>query len=154
MSFSPQLRWFVIFFIALSVTWKVSARLGDSFEVEGTIVDFLIRQHFDAAVTDVTTRGRPVISATSGSCRMLLIADTQWKPDTFEDVAVPIDRLYLIFRGEVYDMKSTFVPILNHKLSRMLRRLGLSRQEAPLISVATSDSCAIEQLPWQELKEL
>jgi hypothetical protein len=154
MSFSPQLSWFVIVFLALSVTWKVSARLSDSFQVEAAVVDFLNRHQFDAAVSHANTSGRPVISATSGSCRMSVIADTQWKPDTFEDAAVPIDHLYLVFQGRVYDARSSLAPVMGHKLLRMLRRLGFIQREAPLISVATSGSCAIKEIRWEELKAL
>jgi len=154
MSFSPQLRWFLLLFLAGSITWKISARLSDSFDVRGDIVNFLRRQHFDAAVADATASGMPMITATAGPCRMLLVADTRWNPDALNDFAAPIDHFYMIYRGQIYSGGPTFAPVLQQKFLRTLRRLGVTRKETPLISVAAGTSCSIERLPWQELSDL
>jgi len=154
MSFSPQLRWLFVLFLAASITWKISARLSDSFDVRGDIVDFLTRQHFDAAITGATGGGMPVITATAGACRMLLVADTRWNPDSLNDLATPVDRLFMIFRGQIYNAGPSFAAVLQQKSLRMLRRLGVTHKENPVISVAASSSCAVEPLAWQELSDL
>jgi hypothetical protein len=156
MSFSPRLKWLIVLLLPLTVTWKLSAQLGDSYsvtDVRDKIVEFFLRQQFEA-VTDATTVDIPIVRVTAGGCRMLVVSTSGWTPDTFRDLATPSDHLYLIFRGKVYAEELTWLPLLNRKWFRFLRRLKLTTQQASLIVVLAGGLCEVQRLPWEELREL
>jgi hypothetical protein len=152
MSFSPRLKWLVVLLLPLTVTWKLWAPPDASSSVKDKILEFFLRQQFEAALTEA--RKVDVIHVTAGACRMLVVGTPGSTPDAFRELATPSDHLYLVFRGQVYTQELTWLPFLSWKWSRLLRRLKLTTQETPLISVLAGGPCEVQRLPWEELREL
>src|SRR5579864_1405442 len=105
----------------------------NSGELTFEILQFLARWNFNAASTSNTvidnTRGSPIIEATSPSCRLLVanIAPDGSSVGQVLDLAGPIDRVFIVFRGKVYGQQPVRATLLDYAWSKFLRGLGLVR---------------------------
>jgi hypothetical protein len=114
------------------------------------MVRFLRYQGFDIVITGGTMDSMPVIQATSSSCRVLVtkVAPDGSNENLVRDLATATDRVFIVFRGEVYAQQPVLLTVTNYLWSRSLRKLGLVRRITPVIAVVASTSCNIKQLPW------
>jgi len=149
-SCSPALRWFVALLLPLTLAWKVSvAAHDDPNELASEIIQFLSHQAFDVVLTELDSM--PVVQATSGSCRMLIV---QVEPegasqDLVRSLARTGDHVFIIFRGRVYAQQPVLLTVTDTLWSRSLRKLGLMRRITPVIAAVANASCNMEELPWK-----
>ena len=92
----------------------------------------------------------PVIRATKGTCRMLVmkISPDGWQRDLIRDHAEATDRVFFVFRGNIYPDLPTWLTAAAGLWSRLLRELRLRRHITPVIAVIAPGFCNAERLPW------
>ena len=150
MSCSLALKWFVALLLPLTLAWKVSVVAHDDpNELASEIIQFLSRQAFDVVLTELDSM--PVVQATSGSCRILIV---QVEPDgssqdLVRGLATTGDHVFIIFRGRVYAQQPVLLTVTDTLWSRSFRKLGLMRRITPVIAAVANASCNIEELPWK-----
>jgi hypothetical protein len=158
-SSSPALKWYVILLLLpLTLGWKLAVRPGGSGEVAATeaqrkVAEFLVRQHFSVTVSEQTTEGQLMILATAGGCRMLIAKSPAvgWDRDLIRRYAAAEDRIFVVFRGEVYAEQPTWLTVTDFLWARFRRELGMGAQAAPVLAVIATATCEAERLPWAEL---
>ena len=150
MSCSPALKWFIALLLPITLAWKASVVAHeDPNEFASEIIQFLSHQAFDVVLTELDSM--PVVQATSGSCRILIV---QVEPDgstqdLVHDLTTTGDHVFIIFRGRVYAQQPVLLTVTDTLWSRSLRKLGLMRRIAPVIAAVANASCNIEELPWK-----
>jgi len=97
--------------------------------------------------------GVPVVRATRDDCSMI-VADMS--PDgatryVMGQLARAMDHSFVVYRGNIYDERPTWIAITEDWWARAFRKLGIARSQASSIMVAATRSCAAERLPWAEL---
>jgi hypothetical protein len=144
--------------LALTLGWKVAARLGQFAmpsepDARLRVAEFLTRQHFAVSVSAQVEEGRPMVSASAGPCRMLIVSSpaTGSDRDLTRRLVSGADRFFVVFRGQVYPEQPTWLTVPDHLWSRLRRELGWDVQATPVLSVIASASCEAERLPWNEL---
>ena len=152
MNSSRALRWYFAFLLFLSVAWKMAIPRENPNDLTDELVKFLERNHFSVAVTDANYT--QTIHASTSSCRLEIAELT---PDgsnrnLVQDLARGADRVFIVFRGAVYERQPTFSTMSAYFWSRFLRELGLIRHITPVLAVATNSACEAERLPWGELR--
>jgi hypothetical protein len=130
--------------------WKIAVPSKE--DPTGGIVQFLERNHFDAAVT---TTDVPLIRAQKDLCRLQIInLDSDGSnQELARELANHADRSFVVFRGRVYDRQPIFLTRINAIWSERLRELGLVKHVDPLLAVSVNGSCNAKELPWHELDE-
>jgi hypothetical protein len=68
--------------------------------------------------------------------------------------AAPLGRLRFAWRGSLSDSAPKLLPLGEFYIQRELRRAGLEPVRHPIVAVAGSKSCALDELPWEQLAEL
>jgi hypothetical protein len=149
---SRALRWYFALLLFLSVAWKMAIPPENPNDLKDELVKFFERNHFSVAVTDANYT--QTINARSPSCRLQIAELT---PDgsnrnLIRALALGADRVFIVFRGAVYERQPTFFTMCAYFWSRFLRELGLTRHITPVIAVATNSACDAERLPWGELR--
>ena len=154
-NYSPAFKWFIALLLPLTFVWKVTAAPDASLELKNNLVEFLVHHQFDVVVLEKSMDYMPVISASTGRCRMLLmkVSPDGWQRDLIRARAQATDRVFFIFRGKVYPDQPIWLTAVAHLWSRELRKLGLRRHITPVIAVIAPDLCGAERLPWDELHE-
>lgn len=154
-NYSPAFKWFIVLLLPLTLVWKLTAAPDASLELKDQLVDFLVNHRFDVAVLEESMDTMPVIRATTGTCRMLVmkISPDGWQRDLIRDHAQPTDRVFFVFRGKVYTDQPTWLTAAAGLWSRLLRELRLRRYITPVIAVIAPELCNAERLPWEELHE-
>jgi len=149
---TPAFSWLLIFLIPLTFTWKLVAEPPALYDTQGSVTRFLSAHDFD--VTEQTpVGGISIVRATRGDCSMV-VADASSdgaKRYIMDHVARTMARHFVVFRGTIYDGQPTWLMITQDWWARFLRKLGISRSEAPPIVVAATFSCSAERLPWAEV---
>ena len=160
MSFSPALKLFIALLLLITLGWKVAVRAVGSGErtekdVRGAVAEFLVRQNFNVSALENIEEGRPTIAATAGGCRMLIAKSPAlgWDRDMLRRYATPADRIFVVFRGQVYAEQPTWLTVPYALWSRLQRGLGLMVGEAPVLAVIATPNCDAERLPWQKLDD-
>jgi hypothetical protein len=150
-NFSPAFKWFIILLIPLTLGWKLAEGEQTPHESKINIVEFLSRQKFD--ITKRIVAGMPVIDATAGACRMIVVeaAPDGWMRDFIHHILDSTEHQFTVFRGNIYTEQPTWLTLTDHWWSKSLRKLGLARSDAPVITVSATESCDAERLPWDEL---
>ena len=153
MSFSPALKWSIALLLPLTLAWKLTVGPDESAQRNKSIIEFLVRQKFEAVETDLN--GMLAIRAAAGMCRILVLRASPIGSDgdLIRDLAAATDRIFTIFRGRVYAEGPNWLIMLGHLKSRFLHRLGLVHHVSSVIAVVASASCDAEQLPWDELRD-
>jgi hypothetical protein len=151
-SSSPVFKWFIILFSLLTLSWKLVGGEQTSYESKINIAEFLSRHKFDIT-EQIIVGGLPVIDATAGACRMIVVETSPdgWTNDIIRHIIGTLERQFVVFRGNVYTKQPTWLTITDHWWSKSLRQLGLTRTDAPVIAVSATASCDAERLPWDEL---
>jgi len=76
-----------------------------------------------------------------------------WDRDLLRQHTTPNDRVFVVFRGKVYDEQPTWLTVPDYLWSRVQRELGINRQPTPVFAVISPVGCQAERLPWHELAE-
>jgi hypothetical protein len=150
-TFSPAFKWSVIVLIPLTIGWKLVSEEQASDQSKIDISEFLSHHKFD--ITRRTVAGVPVIDATAGMCRMTVVeaAPDGWMRDFIRDILGATEHRFTVFRGNIYREHPALLTLTDYWWSKSLRKLGLARRDAPVISVSATESCDAERLPWNEL---
>ena len=152
MSYSPAFKWFIGLLLPLTLAWKLAAGPDDPNESPKTIAQFLRLREFEEVTTEEVMGGMWVVRAHRGECRLLVVevSSKGWTRELIGTFAKASDRLFIVFRGSVYEYVSTWRTVTNDIYARVLRKLGLARTTL-MVGVAASPICAAERLPWNEL---
>jgi hypothetical protein len=150
---TPAFKWWLIFLIPLTFTWKLVAEHPAFYEMQGNIAQFLVIHGFN--VTEQTlVESVPIMRATKADCSMIVAEASPdgSTRDLMRHVAATLDQHFVVFRGKIYDEQPIWLTVTEDWWTRYLRKVGMSQQfEVPPIMVAATGSCAAEQLPWAEL---
>jgi hypothetical protein len=154
---SPVLKWFIVLALLLTLGSKLIVRPDKSApsatDVQQTVADFLVRQHFTVVLTNRPGEGQPMLRASAGACRVLVANANPmaWDRDVIGRNATSADRSFVVFRGKVYSEQPTWLTVPDFLWSRFWRELGLRAHAAPLLAVIATTSCNAERLPWDAL---
>jgi len=123
-------------------------------DIQAQVAEFLVRQHFGVSVSERVEEGRPSITASSGDCRMFVARSPAlgYDRDLIRRYAQAGDRVFVVFRGQVYADQPTFLTVVDALWSRFRRELGLKVETNPVLAVVAKTSCQAERLPWADLK--
>jgi hypothetical protein len=112
---------------------------------------FLERNHFELSQADQKLH---YVEAKRGACLLKInrLAPEGSDQDAFRHLALGADRIFIVFRGSVYEHQPVWRTVLDI-WSRRLRELGLSKRRTAVFAVAANKSCGVEQLPWDELRD-
>lgn len=152
-------KWLVLIaFLAVTLGWKVVARSAATNQrtdrdIQAEVAEFLIRQHFGISVSEQVEEGKPLISATSGICRLLVAKSPAlgWDRDLIQQYADANDHRFVVFRGHIYPEQPTFITVFDALSARFRRELGFNGQANPVLAVVAKPSCEAERLPWDQL---
>lgn len=148
------LKWFLAVALVVTLTWKVAARADDESYLQPEILAFLAEQHFAATVTDDTVDTAPIIRATRGSCRMLVMRPSYYGADRdlVRSFAAARDTVAFVYRGRVYVRQPVRFIVADQIRWRLLRSIGASDHDPPVLAVVASADCAAGRLPWGRIK--
>lgn len=152
-------KWLVlILLLAVTLGWKVVARSSATTQqsdrdIQAQVAEFLVRQHFGISLSEQVEEGKPLISATSGVCRLLIAKSPAlgWDRDLIRQYADAEDHLFVVFRGHIYSHQPTFITVFDALSARVRRELGFNGQASPVLAVVAKPSCEAERLPWDQL---
>ena len=152
MSYSPAFKWSIGLLLPLTLAWKLAAGPDDPNESPKTIAQFLRLREFEEVTTEEVMGGMWVVRAHRGECRLLVVevSSKGWTRELIGTFAKASDRLFIVFRGSVYEYDLNWLTVTNDIYARALRKLGLARATL-MVGVAASPICAAERLPWNEL---
>ena len=160
MKFSPVLKWFVLVVLVLTLGWKVAVRRDIPEEIEKKhadsqrkLADFLVRQHFTIVPEkEKQTLELPIIRATAGACRILVIRPSFDGSDRerIRRYMSASDTVFVAFGGRIYAEQPTFLTVSDELWARLRRQLGLKAEAGPLLVVIANKGCEAERLPWHE----
>jgi hypothetical protein len=154
---SPELRWFLILALPLTLGLKLVVRpdlnVASDTDVQRKVAEFLRRQHFIVALSDRAGEGQYMLRASAGPCRILIAKSDPiaWDSAALRSKATGGDRVFVVFRGRTYEDQPTWLTVPYFVWSRLKRELGMRAEAAPLLSVIATDGCGAERLPWSEL---
>jgi hypothetical protein len=148
----------VIALLAISLGWKVVARATpgerpSERSIQARVAEFLAQQHFRVTILERAEEGKPTVAATSGSCRLLVIRSPAlgWDRDLVRRYAEADDRVFVVFRGQVFADQPTFQTVFDALSSRFLRELGFSAWPYPVFAVVAKPGCEADRLPWRQV---
>lgn len=120
--------------------------------MQGRLAEFLMRQHFSVSVAEHLEEGKPVLTANAGSCRLLAMKSPAlgWDRDLIRRYAETNDRVFIVFRGQIYADQPTFRTVLDSLSSRFLRELGIKSPPSPVFAVVARTGCEADRLPWNK----
>lgn len=146
--------------LSLSLGWKVFARAtpdarATDRDIQARLAEFLVRQHFTVSMSERAEEGKPSVTASSGSCRLLVIRSPAlgWDRDLVRRYADVGDDVFVVFRGEVYADQPTFRTVFDTLWSRFRRELGSATWPSPVFAVVARPGCEADRLPWTKLNQ-
>ncbi len=158
-----MLRLCALILLVLTLGWKVAISHGvfNELETEKTddqrkIAEFLVRQHFTTAASEKTTTELPVIRATAGACRMLVIESSYDGSDRdriMRRYVSATDTVFVVFGGRIYAEQPTLLTVSDFFWARFQRQLGLRAEATPVLVVIATKGCEAERLPWHQLSD-
>ena len=158
MKSSRALKYLILLlFLSLTLAWKVIARATPHEQptdrnIQVRLAEFLVRQHFSVSILERAEEGKPAITASSGSCRILVIRSPAlgWDRDLVRRYADAEDQVFVVFRGRIYSDQPTFRTVGDALWSRFQRELGFTAWPSPVFAVVARKSCEADRLPWDE----
>jgi hypothetical protein len=142
--------------LALTLSFKVVVRdtAGEDpySSLQDSVVAFLTRHQFQShGATDVER-----IYAASGDCHLVIkqVLPQGYNLNAIKTMIAQEGRLSFVFDGRVYGEGPPATTTLSHYWTRLRQQLGLKVREKPVLAVASSESCAVDALPWKEIAEL
>ena len=158
MSSSLVLKLGLVLLLSLTLGWKLVVRTSDAHRVpeqdpRQQIVEFLIRHNFTIASVEHGTQGLPIVRASAGACRIMVIRSPAlgWDHDLVRRSATPADHVFVAFGGKIYPKQPTWRTVSDHLWARLRRELGQHAQPTPVFAVVATRSCEAERLPWNEI---
>lgn len=156
---SRAFKYFVLLvLLSLTLAWKVVARATPDEQptdrgIQVRLAEFLVRQHFNVSILERAEEGKPAITASSGSCRILVIKSPAlgWDRDLVRRYANVEDQVFVVFQGRIYSDQPTFRTALDALWSRFLRELGFRTWPSPVFAVVARKDCEADRLPWDKL---
>ena len=155
-NYSPAFKWFIALLLPLTIVWKLTATPhASSYELKDKLVEFLINHQFDVVVLEEWIDYMPIISASTETCRMLImkVSPDGWQRDLVRARAQDTGRVFFVFRGKIYPDQPIWLTAATHLWSRELQKIGLRLNITPVIAVIAPELCGAERLPWDELHE-
>lgn len=148
----------LVVLLAISLGWKVVARATpgerpSDRRIQARVAEFLAQQHFRVTILERAEEGKPTVTATSGSCRLLVIKSPAlgWDRDLVRRYADADDRVFVVFRGQVFADQPTFQTVFDALSSRFLRELGFNAWPNPVFAVVAKPGCEADRLPWGQV---
>lgn len=156
MNSSSTFKWSLAVVLLLSITWKIAFPPDNQNPQKDGLVKFFERNKFDVALTEPIVNGAPIIRANTASCHLQIasLRPDGSDRDLFRHLITGTDRLFVVFRGRVYTQQPILWTVLNDIWSKHLHELGLIKHVTPVIAVVANSSCDLEQLPWDELRDV
>ena len=156
MNYSPALKWSLLLLLialTLGLKWSGDAREPNEKDAQLRVAEFLARQNFTVVRSAEAKEGQPTVRATAPGCRMLVIKSPTlgWDQDTVRRQATAADRVFVVFRGKVYEDPPSWLIVSDFLWSRLRRQLGLKFETNPVFTVIATTSCEAKRLPWDEL---
>ena len=143
----------VLVALTLGLKWAAAVSEPNVKDAQLRVAEFLARQHFAVSVAEEAKEGSTMIGATTPVCRLLVSNSPVlgWDRDVVRRSATAADRIFVVFRGQVYAERPTWL-IASSLWSRLLRELGVKVQSTSLLAVVATTSCDAERLPWDQLR--
>jgi hypothetical protein len=147
---------FLALTLALTLFFKVVVHdtAGDNayLSTQDSLISFLTRHQFQSHSAADTGR----IYAGSGDCHLAIarVIPQGYNLDAIKTVFAREGRLSFVFEGRVYGEWPPTTTTLSHYWTRLQQQLGLNAGKKPILAVASSESCAVDALPWKEIAEL
>jgi len=156
-NYSPALKWSLLgLLIALTLwlKWTGHAREPNEKDAPLRVAEFLARQHFTVVRSADAKEGAPAVRATAPTCGMQVIKSPVlgWDQDTIRRLATAADRVFVVFRGKVYEDPPSWLIVSDYLWSRLRRELGLKFESNPVFTVIATTTCDAERLPWDQLR--
>jgi hypothetical protein len=141
--------------LALTIPFKIlvfdkTVQIG--FEnLPNALQAFLARHHFETS-TELGPGGY-VITGISGTCRLRIreVVDWGFNLDAIKLLFHGSARLVFIVDGEIYSDYPRYLALMYKFKFFVLQKLGWHIARYPALSVAASEGCPIETLPWHEI---
>jgi len=147
----------LLLFLSLTLAWKVIARATPHEQptdrhIQVRLAEFLVGQHFSVSIMERAEQGKPAVTASSGSCRMLVIRSPAlgWDRDLIRRYADAEDRVFVVYRGRIYSDQPTFRTVVDTLWSRFQRELGFTASPSPVFAVVARTGCEADRLPWDK----
>jgi len=155
---SRALKYLVLLvLLSLTLAWKVIARATPHEQptdrnIQIRLAEFLVRQHFSVSMMERAEEGKPAITASSGSCRMIVMRSPAlgWDRDLVRRYADAEDQVFVVFRGRIYSEQPTFQTAVDALWSRFQRELGFTASPSPVFAVVARTGCEADRLPWDK----
>jgi hypothetical protein len=155
---SRALKYLILLvFLSLSLGWKVVARATreeppSDRSIQVRVAEFLVRQHFSISMLEHAEEGKPIVTANSGSCRILVMKSPAlgWDRDLVRRYASAEDQIFVVFRGRVYSDQPPFRTVLDTIWSRFQMELGFPASPSPVFAVVARTGCEADRLPWDK----
>jgi len=150
--FSPALSLFLVVLLPLTLGWKLTLRPDNLDDVNNSIMVFLAKNQFSVIVTPEMIDESHVLRASSADCKLFVakVLPLRNAKDQVQYLASTTDRMFVVFRGEIYSEQPRLLAIANYFWFRLLGALGLAAQIPPVLAVVSSCDAAA-RLPWREL---
>jgi hypothetical protein len=151
---TPAFNWLLILLVPLTFSCKLVAERPAVQDTQGKINQFLTEQRFEVTEQSLMKGSSTAVRAIKGDCSMLVAEaspDGSLRNLIRRHVTATMDRPFVVFRGHIYHEHPTWLMITQLWWMRLLRKLGISHEEATPIVVAATHSCAAERLPWAQL---
>jgi len=151
---TPAFNWLLVLLVPLTFSCKLVAERPTVHDTQGKITRFLINQGFEVTKQSLIKGSWTAVRAIKDDCRMLVAEaspDGSMRNIIRRHVTTTMDRPFVVFRGHVYHEHPTWLMVTQLWWIRLLRKLGISHEEATPVVVAASHSCETERLPWPEL---
>ena len=118
------------------------------------ITSFLLQHGFESRLEK--RFGQVWVYANAGKCRILISEADPQKSGTIELLARPVGPLSYVFDGAVHEHEpSAAWALIDKYLARVSIKMGVDpSRHTPVLTVAASDECSINALPWRELGTL
>jgi len=148
----------LLLLLPLSLGWKVAVQRGGVDEVTErdaylTAAEFLVRQRYRVAVSEKLKDEEPIVQATVGACRILVI---KARPegsdrDQIRRQATAADTIFVVFGGRIYAEQPTWLTSFDALWAKFRREFGFKAHTTPAFVVIATKGCGAERLPWSEL---
>lgn len=154
-TFSPALKWSIALLLPLTLVWKFTLKVDDSIHLKDKITTFLVSQKFAVDEAPQELNGMAIIRGSTDSCRILVMRASPdgWNRDIIRDMAAKTDRVFIVFRGEIYDDEVRWATLVGYLQSAFLYRLGLAPHERAVIAVIAPAVCDADRLPWDQFRD-
>ena len=86
-------------------------------------------------------------------CRMLIVQQPSEgsTKDRIEQLAQPFGPLLYVYRGRITVDPPRLEPYVRDRIVRELHQFGLSAERSPLLAVAASPGCSLQEINWSRL---